>query len=225
MVAPQLFIVCAAAGRRNGVTMADPAVIDNVLAQTSIAGLDIPDALARMGNSGKMYLRIIHSFTTNMPKTLDELAAVTEDTLPDYAIKVHGSKGSCYGIGATACGDLARALEMASKIGDWQTVERDNGAYLNSVRELLAELEKLEANVEAAENQGATKASEASPDPLKLSALLAATQSFDLDQMQKLIDELLSVSYEQGGEVVSYIKDHFDAFDYQAIEEKIIESI
>jgi HPt (histidine-containing phosphotransfer) domain-containing protein len=205
--------------------MADTAIIDRVLAETKIDGLDIPDALGRMGNSGKMYLRIVHSYTTNMPKALDELAAVTLETLPDYAIKVHGAKGSCYGIGANACGDLAKALEMASKADDWQTVQRDNGAFVESVRELITQLEKLEADVEQAENAGVSKAVAASPDPLKLSALLVATQNFDLDQMQSLIDELLAVSYETGGDIVAYIKEHFEAFDYQAIEEKIISSI
>ncbi|MDR2672046.1 MAG: hypothetical protein LBC35_01865 [Coriobacteriales bacterium] len=205
--------------------MTESTAVDQVLANTQIAGLDIPEALARMGNSSKMYLRIIHSFITNMPNNLEELSTVTAETLNDYAIKVHGAKGSCYGIGANACGDKARALELASKAGDLDTVLRDNGAFLESVRSLVRELEKLEAAVADAENTGVDKTVAVRPDPITLSALLAATQAFDIDQMQGLIDELTAMDYQQDGDVITYIKERFEAFDYQAIEEKIVASI
>jgi HPt (histidine-containing phosphotransfer) domain-containing protein len=205
--------------------MLETTATERVLTQTTIEGLDILEALGRMGNSSKMYLRIIHSFITNMPKTLNELAAVTPETLPAYAILVHGAKGSCYGIGANLCGDLAKNLEMASKAGDWDTVQRDNDGFLASVRSLLVALEQLEAAVEAAEQDEAVVITALRPDPLKLSALLAATQDFDLEQMQELLDELTAVTYEQGGDVTAALKESFAIFDYQAIEETIIANI
>lgn len=199
-------------------------VIDQILAKTNIAGLNIPDALARMGNSAKLYMRIVHSFVVNMPKNLDDLATTTinAETLSDYAIKIHGAKGSCYGIGAQAIGDVAKSLEVAAKAGDLTTCLRDNDSFVVGVQELIKALERLEARVEAAKNgTGKGGAQAEKPDTDKLAALLTATQSFDLEQMNSIIEELSNVRYEQDSEIVSKIKESFEAFDYQAIEETI----
>lgn len=196
--------------------------IDQVLAQSAIAGLDINDALARMGNSGKLYMRIIHSFVINMPDNLADLATdtITADTLPDYAIRIHGAKGSCYGIGANAVGDKAKELEIAAKAGDLDHCLQHNDEFITSAEELIRSLEGLEAAVEAADDSGvATQADK--PDAIKLAALLAATQSFDIDQMNQLVEELSSVQYAHDGELIEKIKESFAAFDYQTIEETI----
>ncbi|MDR1088856.1 MAG: hypothetical protein LBL23_06275 [Coriobacteriales bacterium] len=192
-----------------------------VLAKTSIAGLDIPDALARMGNNPKLYMRIIHSFVTNMPGNLNDLATgtITADTLPDYAIRIHGAKGSCYGIGANAVGDEAKALEIAAKANDLDHCLRDNDAFITHTQELIEQLQGLEARVEAAEGGG--KAQAEAPDASTLAALLTATQNFDIDQMNTLVEELLALDYARGGEVIKGIKESFDAFDYQTIEDLI----
>lgn len=193
-----------------------------VLTETTIPGLNIADALARMGDNPKLYMRIIHSFVTNMPGNLEGLATntITAETLADYAIKIHGAKGSCYGIGADAVGDAARDLEMAAKKGDLETCLCTNDAFIAATLELIKKLECLEAEVEAAE--GTIKAQEQKPDALKLAALLVATQRFDIDQMNNLVEELTGIQYAHDGQVIDTIKKSFDAFDYQTIEETIV---
>lgn len=202
--------------------MSDTA-IDQVLAETSIDGLDISDALSRMGNSGKLYMRIIHSFVTNMPDNLKDMATedINADTLSDYAIRIHGAKGSCYGIGANKVGDLAKALEMAAKAGELETCQNKNDEFLTGTRELIKELEALEARIEEAQSGNDVMLVD-KPDPAKLAALLAATQSFDIEQMNKLVEELTSVNYANDGAVINAIKAGFEAFDYQTIEETIL---
>jgi len=196
---------------------------DQVLAGAAISGLDIPEALARMGNNPKLYMRIIHSFVSNMPTNLESLATSTINagTLPDYAIRIHGAKGSCYGIGANAVGDLARELEIAAKAGDLDTCLRDNDNFILRTQELLIELEAMEARIEELENSAGGRAQANKPDTQKLRALLVATQSYDINEMSTLVDELLSVQYLEGNDTVMRIKQAFGAFDYQAIEEII----
>lgn len=196
--------------------------IDSILAQTTIEGLDITEALGRMGNSGKLYMRIIHSFITNMPLNLEELQTsdITAETLGDYAIKIHGAKGSCYGIGANTIGDIARTLEMAAKAGDLDTCLQQNDSFIQGTNELLVQLKELEAAIETAQ-AGEGIAQQDKPDAAKLAALLAATQSFDISQMNTLVEELTSVQYASGNETIAAIKQSFEAFDYQAIEEAI----
>lgn len=201
-------------------TMPDEAT-GKVLAEATIMGLDIPEALARMGNSPKIYMRIIHSFITNMPGNLEELAtdSINAETLPDYAVKIHGAKGSCYGIGANAVGDKAQALERAAKAGDLEACLSDNDSFIASALELVKALEELEAKAEAAEGGGMVQADR--PDTGALSLLLAATRDFDIEQMGRLVEDLTGREYAADGDVADRIKDSFDAFDYQAIEEAI----
>jgi len=196
---------------------------DQILASTEIHGVDIMEALGRMGNNSKIFMRIIHSFTTNMPGNLAELATdtITADTLKDYSIRIHGAKGSCYGIGANAMGDVALALEMAAKAGDLETCLRDNDSFITGTQELLVELEALEARVEQLESDGGGKAQADKPDAAKLRALLTATQQFDIDEMGKLVEELAGIQYAQGSEIISRIKNANDAFDYLTVEETI----
>ena len=195
-------------------------VTARVLAEATIPGLDIPDALARMGNSPKLYMRIIDSFITNMPGNLGELATstITAETLKDYSIRIHGAKGSCYGIGANAAGDKAKALEMASKADDLDTCLRDNDDFIACVQELIKDLEDMKAKIASGSD---ALVSVAQPDPVKLAALLSATKNFDIDQMSQLVEELSSVQYAKDGDIMAKIKQSFDAFDYQTIEETI----
>jgi len=199
-----------------GVTVA---AIDDVLASTNIDGLDIPDALSRLNNLSKVYVRIIHSFTQNMPKMLDDLATVTEATLPDYTILVHGTKGSCYGIGANKCGDMAQELEHAGKAGDWAYVQQNNAAYIEAVKVLIAELIILEERLESL--QAPTGAAAASPDKAKLAKLLEATKNYDVETMFNIIEDLEKQKYTSGGEIVPWLRQQFDNFAYDAIVEKL----
>lgn len=196
---------------------------DQILAETKIDGLDIPDALSRMGNSGKLYMRIIHSFITNMPGNLEELAtsSINEESLTDYGIKIHGAKGSCYGIGANKLGDIAKQLEMAAKAGDLQFCLDTNESFITTANALLLELAALEASIEEAAQNAGGKAQIDKPSETKLAALLTATQNFDINQINSLVGELTSVEYASGGEVIEAIKQAAAAFDYQAIEDAI----
>ncbi|MCL2529805.1 MAG: hypothetical protein FWE41_05685 [Coriobacteriia bacterium] len=198
---------------------------DQVLAEAAIPGLDIPEALARMGNNPKLYMRIIRSFVANMPANLESLATstISGETLEAYSIKIHGAKGSCYGIGANAVGDIARDLEIAAKNGDLASCQRDNDTFILATQELLKELIALEEKIEELENSAGGKVQADKPDAQKLKALLYATQSFSITEMSNLVEELTSTQYLQGSEAIMKIKTAFEAFDYQTIEETITE--
>ncbi|MCL1891470.1 MAG: hypothetical protein FWG00_05610 [Coriobacteriia bacterium] len=218
--------------------------LDDILANTNIEGLNIPEALGRINNNSSIYMRIIHSFTQNMPDMLEELSKVTEADLPDYIIQVHGAKGSCYGIGATACGDAAFALEMASKADDWETVARDNGAFIALSHELVEKLKELEACVEQAQSgagaggvadggvagggSGAEAAAvpEAAATPAvldteKLAALLEATKDFDYEKMESLVEDLEKQQAANGDEIVPWLREQLDKFSYDTIIERL----
>jgi HPt (histidine-containing phosphotransfer) domain-containing protein len=201
---------------------AQEATIKAVLDHTDIDGLDIADALSRLNNSAAIFMRIIRSFTLNTPTILADLANPTAENLPDYAIKVHGCKGSLYGIGAQKAGDAAKALEMASKAGDLATVQRDNDAFIALVELLLERLRGLEAEVQVATATPETVATTAAaPDRAVLTRLLQATREYDMETMSQLIDQLSAQNYASGGSDIVYFKEQFEAFAYDRIEERL----
>jgi HPt (histidine-containing phosphotransfer) domain-containing protein len=201
--------------------------LEAILNSTQIDGLDIEEGLGRFANNASIYLRIIGTFIKSVPATLDELEACATaekladpDILQDYIIKVHGTKGSCYGIGANAQGDSAKALEFAGKAGEVDTIVHSNPAFLVQVRKLIAGLEELQQRVENGDS-GAAGAKALTPDRAKLAQLLAATREYDIETMMNTLDELDRQEYEQDADLIAWLRVQMDNFAYDQIEERL----
>jgi HPt (histidine-containing phosphotransfer) domain-containing protein len=195
--------------------------IQRAFTEHPIEGVDYAEGLGRFGNQPAIYLRIIKSFIKNTPASLIELAQVTPETLGDYAVRIHGLKGSCYGISATVIGDEAKALEIASKASDWETVQRDNPAIIARVDELIAQ---LQAVADAAEQVGDADADPRPvadvPDRALTRRLLEATQSFDVIAMEQAIQDMDAMRYRSDPRLVDNLKEQLTNFRYDLIEDK-----
>jgi PAS domain S-box-containing protein len=131
------------------------------LENAKMESIDLAEGLKRYGTE-EVYLRILQSYLTHAPALLEKLRALTRETLPDYAITVHGLKGASYGICANPIGRDAEELEYAAKAGDYEKVHSKNAAFLTKVETSLESLRKLlEA---AAENNKEEKRKAAAPD-------------------------------------------------------------
>jgi HPt (histidine-containing phosphotransfer) domain-containing protein len=195
--------------------------VQKALNENPIEGVDYADGLARFGNQPAIYLRIIKSFIKNTPVSLTELAAVTTDTLSDYAVRVHGLKGSCYGISATVIGDEAKALEIASKASDWETVQRDNPTVIARVNELIAQLQHLVDEAEQSANDEADQRPVLeAPDRDLVYKLLEATRNFDVDAMGQLIKDMDAARYRSDLHLVDNLREQLTNFRYDLIEDK-----
>lgn len=195
--------------------------MQKALNDNPIEGVDYADGLSRFGNQPAIYLRIIKSFIKNTPASLTELAEVTADTLGDYAVRIHGLKGSCYGISAMTVGDEAKALEIASKASDWETVQRDNPAIIARVNELIAQLQKLVDEAEQSEADAADQRPVVdAPDRNLVHKLLEATRSFDVDAMGQLIKDMDAMRYRSDPHLVDNLKEQLTNFRYDLIEDK-----
>ena len=89
----------------------------------------------------ELFISVLRSFVNKTPSTLCILATVTPETLPDYAIRIHGLKGACAGICAEEARQMAYKLEMMSKAGDLPGVQANNGAFLEYMKELMGNLQ------------------------------------------------------------------------------------
>jgi HPt (histidine-containing phosphotransfer) domain-containing protein len=196
----------------------------DILGANPIQGVDYADGLKRFGNQATIYLRIVKSFIQNTPVTLEELNTVTPETLDDYMVKVHGLKGSCYGISAMTLGDEAKALEFASKAYEWETVERDNPTLLSHVYELIAQLQAIVDKCEqAADTDDDPRPIVDTPDRELVRELLDATQTFDVVAMGQVIEKLDAKRYSSDPKLVSELKEQLTNFRYDLIEDKATE--
>jgi signal transduction histidine kinase/AmiR/NasT family two-component response regulator/HPt (histidine-containing phosphotransfer) domain-containing protein len=106
-----------------------------------VEGLDVEEALERFCGDGKAYMDSLYSYLTHTPVLLG--AARSVDSLTDYAITVHGIKGSSYGISAQTIGQRAEKLEHAAKAGDRAFIEAENDRFIEAAGKFMAELKKL----------------------------------------------------------------------------------
>ncbi|MDR1158604.1 MAG: response regulator [Oscillospiraceae bacterium] len=165
----------------------------------------------------KAYAAILRSYMKHMPALLEVLRAPTEETLPAYAVAVHGLKGSSYGICADAVGRQAEALEAAAKQGDFASVSQENNAFLARVETLLADLSALLSNMESA----AEKPTKEAPDGALLEKILEGSRLFDASAMEEAMTTLEEYRYETGADLVSWLREQLDNLEYDTICERL----
>ncbi|MDR0389388.1 MAG: response regulator [Spirochaetaceae bacterium] len=131
-------------GRKTGEekAVADKGETPGVLCGARLDGVAFDEGIKRYG-SEEIYLRILRSYLTHTPALLEKLRSPSPETLPAYAITVHGLKGASYGISAGLIGDEAAKLEFAAKAGDYETVRSKNAGFIAKVEASLADLKKL----------------------------------------------------------------------------------
>jgi signal transduction histidine kinase/DNA-binding response OmpR family regulator len=105
-----------------------------------IEGLDIPDALTRLGGSEETLLKVFRSYAVNIHDYLDKLSVPEPEQLEQYTVTIHGVKGASYSIGANKLGKEAEALEWAARRKDMDFIIRNNDAFIVSAKKLSADL-------------------------------------------------------------------------------------
>jgi len=112
----------------------------------NIPGIDENIFNDLMDSDEELYISVLSSFIEKTPSVLTKLAAVTQETLPEYATTVHGLKGACANICAEEARKMAYSLEQKSRAGDLAGVQADNGAFLKYVEDLLVKLKEWNKN-------------------------------------------------------------------------------
>jgi signal transduction histidine kinase/DNA-binding response OmpR family regulator len=108
-----------------------------------IGSLDTWEALSRCNWDEEVLTDILKSFASNTPEQLHKLDAYLEaGSLNDYAIVVHGIKGTSYAICAQAAGREAEALEVMAKKGDMLGVRSAHQSFVKTIGTLVGEINK-----------------------------------------------------------------------------------
>ncbi|MDR1485412.1 MAG: response regulator [Planctomycetaceae bacterium] len=105
-----------------------------------VRGLDIQSGLNRIGGNMEIYKEILKIYVESTPAILDVLRVPTLEKLKDYAIAIHGIKGSSLNIGADKIGKLAAELESAAKAGNLETVLSKNRNFIALTEKLIIDM-------------------------------------------------------------------------------------
>jgi len=168
-----------------------------------IPGVDTKKGLSMYVGARKVYLPLLRSFAANTPGVLDKLRAVSAETLHDYAITVHGLKGSSAGIGAETVREAALNLETMSRAGDLRGVLALNGKLIADAENIVANVKAwLEQHDAASEKKPRLK----TPDRELLARLRRSCESYDIDGIDKAMSELESADYEEGADLVEWLR-------------------
>jgi HPt (histidine-containing phosphotransfer) domain-containing protein len=180
-------------------------------------GINLQKGFERFGCNMDSFLQVLRSYVVNTPPLLEAVRAVREDTLSDYAITVHGIKGSSLGICAEQLGAKAEALEKASKAGDLDFVKNNNPAFHEAAEKLIAGLSEMLDKM-AAENP---KPKKPRPDGDTLFKLASACDSYDIDEIDSAMFELEAYEYESNVDLIFWLRENVDLMNLAEIKEKI----
>jgi signal transduction histidine kinase/CheY-like chemotaxis protein len=180
-----------------------------------IDGLDISSGISRFGEES-LYLDVLRSFAANTPALLDRARLVDERSLSEYAIMVHGIKGSCAGIFADAAGYAAQELEDAAKAGDIDRVRAKNGPFIQTVEKLIADISAMFEKTGFRRSTG-DRERRASPDGVLLGRILECCGRYDVAGMDEALSEIERYKYESGDDLVEWLRKKLDNLEYDQI--------
>jgi signal transduction histidine kinase/FixJ family two-component response regulator len=188
-----------------------------ILREKNIPGLNIPKGLSRFNDNAESYIAILRSYANNTQGLLESMRDISPGALSAYAVKVHGIKGSSYGISAEPVGKHAKELEDAANGGNYDFVKAHNGAFIELAETLIRDLGELLAEIDAAAEKTVQKA----PDPKLLAAILKASRDYDIDALDRSIAELERYSYESEGELVEWLREQIGKSAFEEIEKRL----
>jgi signal transduction histidine kinase/DNA-binding response OmpR family regulator/HPt (histidine-containing phosphotransfer) domain-containing protein len=181
-----------------------------------VDGLDAEKGMERFGGDGRAYMESLRSYVAHTPELLD--AARNTERLGDYAITVHGIKGSSRGISADDIGQKAEELEHAAKAGKIDLVTEKNGSFLLAAELFIADLSGLLDILE--ENLG--KPHRAAPDPALLDRLRNAAEQYDMGELDSAMEELEQYVYESDTELALWIREQVDKSEFEEITRRLM---
>ncbi|MDR0819885.1 MAG: response regulator [Oscillospiraceae bacterium] len=199
--------------RRSGFDRRDYAGNDKF----NINGIDIEQGLNHFGGDEEIYFDVLKSYALNTPSLLDQMRDCSEETLPNYAIVVHGIKSSSLSIGADPIGAKAEELEFAAKAGNFAFVSEENDSFIVTVRTMIEQLSDMLKDIDEMN----PKTEKPEPDADVLDALLEACKAFDIDGVDAAMEELESCVYESRGELVEWLRAQVNVTGFKQMAERL----
>jgi len=188
-----------------------------LLYQNKIEGLDIPGGLQRFEGDVEFYLRVLRAYTASVQTALDIIENVSEETIVDYKIKVHGIKGTSLDICAAKIGETASLLEKAAAAGEIKFIYDHNPLFLKHITELINNINDMLSRLKGED----TKGKKEKPDDALLEKLLVVCKKYDMDGADAVMDEIEKFQYEADDGLVLWLRDNIDLVHFDEVAEKL----
>ncbi|MDR3154889.1 MAG: response regulator [Deltaproteobacteria bacterium] len=182
-----------------------------------VDGLDIEAGITRFGGDFGIYRDTLRSFAVNTKELLGQIREPDKSGLKDYLIRVHGIKSSAYGVCAAPLGKAAEDLEAAARQGDLAFIAARNPPFLAQAGKLTAELEAFLG--ESAAANGERERAEA-PDPELVRRMVGACRAWDMDGVDRAVEELGRRVYESEPGLVDWVKERVEHMELDKIVER-----
>jgi signal transduction histidine kinase/HPt (histidine-containing phosphotransfer) domain-containing protein len=184
-----------------------------------ISGMDVEKAMDAFGGSKETLFQVLRTYVLHTSALLEKIASPSTETLAEYAITVHGIKGSSSSLYAGEAALRAGELEAASKAGDIAAVRLKNDDFIRAVKRLISGIESFLEKEPG--NLGFDRETKRAPDALVLENIRKACELYDSYSIERSIAELERFAYEEKGELVLWIREQFDDLEYDLIRERL----
>jgi CheY-like chemotaxis protein/two-component sensor histidine kinase len=190
-----------------------------------VEGVDMAEGLERLAGDASLFLEVLEAFVRFTPKVLEQVRRGPEqNTLKDYAVAVHGVKGSCYNIGARHVGALAERQELAAKAGNLMETRAGHSNFMETSEKLVSRLRRLLDSVgemDDGQDFGEVICQEGSPPLETLEMIYRASENFDVAAIDELVTSMERQNYESGTELIDWLREQTDNLEYESITEKL----
>jgi hypothetical protein len=106
-----------------------------------ISGLNVTNGLDLCDGDMNIYLRFLRLYVSTMPAALGKLQNVSQETINDYLVSVHGVKGISQTIGADEVVKNGKELEAMAKAGDLAGILGKNDAFIKQAEVLVENIQ------------------------------------------------------------------------------------
>jgi signal transduction histidine kinase/DNA-binding response OmpR family regulator len=189
----------------------------NILDGLQIEGIDLARGKKKYNNDAA-YLDILRSWHKHTPALLEKMRNPLFESLPEYAITVHGIKGASLGICADEISDTAEELERFAKSGNIGQVQADNSMFISMAESLLSNIGELLEKVDEGKKK---KPRKNAPDPILFEKLLDSVKSYKSTLMEEIMCSIESYDYDSDMELVTWLRQQMDDLEYDAIRQKL----
>ena len=196
---------------------ADDAAETSPIPAIEIPGIDSKIGLAIYDGDKGIFINVMRAFVPNALSVIEKLRIVTEETLDEYAINVHGLKGISAGIGAEDLKIASSEMEAIAK-------SENLGAVLAANGEFIRKAESLTANVIAWIKENADEGSKPllpCPDKNLLHELRKHCEAYDISSVDEVMNKLESCRYESDASLVIWLRERINESDFSSVVEKL----
>jgi CheY-like chemotaxis protein len=187
-----------------------------IIRTARIKGLDAEKGLERFGGDGKSYMDSLRSYALHTPPLLESARITTN--IDNYAVTVHGIKGSSYGISAEAAGQWAERLEHAARAGNLSLIGEENNMFIESVKRFISDLNGLLRFID----EKYQKPCMAAPDPELLEKIRDAAENYDVSGLDRAMEELEQCTYESDADLVPWLREQIDKSEFEKIISRLM---